>query len=220
MSRIDPLWKQFSIIASGPMTYSPYLTGIIASALFAMALLGSSACSDCRSSTPEATPWLFESQSASYEILFPPHWTAERPGELNPHADAAASVDDSLFFMVIPQELPTFPRPDVRQLKRSGLALLEATVDDLVVERQGPIELDGISGLTVIARGQLEDRQIRYINSYLIDGDMGYQIIAFAHMEQEEVLMTEIDAVLSQWRFTGDEPPEFPESGHEPATSD
>ena len=168
-------------------------------------LFAATPCDGCDSQEKEPDPWLFTSEDADFSVVLPGHWQSEPRGSVNPHADIAASRDDTYFFMVIPQELPTFPRPDVFEFKRTALQTLDGSVEDFVIARQGPIELDGQSGVTVFANGTLNDRNIRYITSYVIRGDVGFQIIAFTEMDNESTLISEMDIILSTWRFSPDQ---------------
>ena len=186
----------------------------VAFLLTGLVLLASLAgCDRCNSSAEEELPWRFISDDVPYEIIFPPEWSLEPQGAINPHADMAASRDNTFFFMVIPQQLPSFPDPDVFDLKRAALEMLDDSVENLVIERQGPLTLDEVSGLTVFARGELDGESISYITSYVIHEDVGYQIIAFTEEEQAAILFEETDAILSMWSFS-----EVPSAPHKPAT--
>lgn len=180
--------------------------------ILAMALIGlffGTGCGSCSQTVAkkEAPPWIQRGEMAPYELLFPGTWRLERPESINPHAEIAASRDDKYFLLVIPQELPEFPRPDVFALQKTALHLLQDSVDNFIIERQGPIELHDSSGLTVFARGDLQGRTIRYITSYLVHGDFGYQIVAFAELEDEQTLLEDMELILSQWRFLDREAP-------------
>ena len=172
---------------------------------FALLLLFSG-CSQCHRSTEEFPPWRFGSERADYEIVLPGEWRREPAGSINPHAELATSRDDSLFFLVIPQQLPSFPRPTTLELKETALAHLETTVDDFAIDRQGSIELDGIRALSVFASGSLDERRLSYITTYLTHGDFGYQLVAFSEKEFEELLIREKDIILSTWRFPSQRP--------------
>lgn len=179
-------------------------------------------CSSCENVVKKADPpWIKKGEIAPYELLFPGTWQLERPESINPHAEIAASREDKYFLLVIPQELPEFPRPDVFALQKTALQMLQDSVDNFLIERQGPLELDQTPGLSVFARGELQGRAIRYITSYIVHGDFGYQIIAFAELEDEQTLLEDMDLILSHWRFTDTEqaetPDEEPELAAEPA---
>ncbi len=159
-------------------------------------------CDSCRTPDPgDGPPRPYVSTSAPYSLEVPTTWTREPDGAINPDADFSASFEDRLFFMVIPQALPTFPRPDVDALKREALQVLEQAVDDLTVERRGSIELDGVSGRSVYALGTLGDQSVRYVTAYAVYDDFGFQIIAFSEAQHEELLLSEVDSLLSTWRF-------------------
>ena len=160
------------------------------------------ACSPC-SSTPEedVEPWRFSSEDDAFELVFPGTWHPEPTGSINPHAVIEAHREDTLFFMVIPQQMPTFPNPDVFDLKRAALAMLDDSLEDFVIERQGPFSLDGVSGLTVYARGTVDGQKVSYINSYIIHQGIGYQIVAFTDATEKDLLFEEVDRILSTWSF-------------------
>src|SRR5690554_5049410 len=143
-------------------------------------LLGAGACGGCDESSGSLPPWRVTGERAPYALTFPAAWIAEPPHSINPHAEVAASLDDSLFVMVLPQKMPTFPTPDVHELQRLAMATLDSSVDNLIIDRQSPIRLDGAEGLSVMARGELDGDPVRYINAYLVHQGYGYQIIAFA----------------------------------------
>lgn len=162
-------------------------------------LLGITGCEGC-SNEPAAQPaWRVTGERAPYALTFPAEWIAEPPQSINPHAEVAASLDDALFLMVIPQKLPTFPTPDVHQLQRLGMETLDRSVDNLIIDRQSPIRLGGVEGLSVIARGELHGDPVRYINAYLVHLGYGYQIIAFASDEHSEALIAQVDLILASW---------------------
>ncbi len=184
------------------MVHRPSVTFV----LLAMLLLTSTGligCDGCQSDD-EAPPWRYTAERGNYEIVFPGQWVSVRPDEINPHAEVVAHRDDTLYLMVIPQQLPSFPSPDVYQLKDLALEMLEESVDELIVDRQGAVELDGTSGLTVFATGRLDGDDISYITTYAVDDDYGYQIIAFSDANDDTELFDEVDTILSRWHF-GDE---------------
>ena len=171
-------------------------------ALFGLSLLLLGlGCSQCHRGPEELPPWRFQSERAHYDIVLPGEWRREPQGSINPHAELATSRDNSLFFLIIPQRLPSFPRPTTLELKETALALLESTVDDFAIDRQGSIELDGIPALSVFASGSLDQRRLTYITTYLTHGEFGYQLIAFSEKEFEDLLIREMDIILSTWRF-------------------
>lgn len=182
----------------------------------------SSGCDACQGSTEEPPPWRFESETAPYEVIFPPEWSAEPPDQLNPYADVAAHRDNEFFFMIIPQELDSYPTPTVDDLRRSAFETLETSVADLTIERQGPLELDGVDGTTIFARGTIDDQPVAYITSYLIYEGYGYQIIAFTGGQRFGELFEEVDVILANWGFTNpsastDAPQDQPTPSDSPA---
>ncbi len=146
-------------------------------------------------------PWLFSHEQAHYEVLFSSDWVAESPDEINPFADLAASQEDRKFFLVITQELPDYPSPTLRDLEDLALGNLRESVDTLDIQRRGPLSLDGVSGSTIFATGELDDDEISYITSYAIYEGMGYQLIAFSEPEHQQALFDEVDILLSDWQF-------------------
>ncbi len=181
---------------------------LLAGLLLILAGTGCDGCTD--SPTPEQErPWKVASETAPYELVFPAEWTAEPPEAINSHADIAAHRDDKFFFMVIPQVIPEFPKTDVFALQQIGMEMLDESLENLVLERQGPLELDGVSGLTVFARGEIDGESIQYITSYAIHRDIGYQIIAFSEKEHATELFRDKDVILSGWKFI-DETDEAP----------
>lgn len=173
-------------------------------ALWAMILIMVSlaGCESCRSEDPgELPPRLVEGTNAPYSFYLPSTWRLEPAGSINPDADVAAHFEDRLFLLVIPQALPSFPRPDVHQLKREAVGVLEQAVEDLRVERQGPLELDGVSGLSVFALGTLGEQEVRYVTAYVVHEEHGYQIIGFADAQHQDELLAGVDSILATWRF-------------------
>lgn len=166
---------------------------------------GAVGCNGCDGLNTEPDPWKISGDEAPYQMIFPGTWTAEPPESINPGAEVAASLDDTFFVIVIPQELPSFPEPDVFSMKDRALTMLDESVDELVINRQGPLELDGVSGLTVFATGKYNGTEISYITSYAVYDGFGFQIIGFSDAEHSEELFDEIDTLLTYWRFLDDE---------------
>lgn len=178
-------------------------TGVLSTVVFFVVVF-SIGCDRCSENVEEPPAWKFASQAAPYEVVFPGEWSREPDGAINLHADLEASRDERLFFIVIAEELPRHPPRNLLELKDEGIKLLDSSIDDLVVERVGPLELDGVSGLTVFASGEFDGESITYINSYVIAGDYGYQIIAYSDADKESKLFDEVDLILSHWQFTDD----------------
>ena len=170
--------------------------------LMVLLIVSLAGCESCRTEDPgELPPRLVEGNRAPYSLYLPGAWRLEPAGSINPDADMAAHFEDRLFLLVIPQALPSFPRPDVHQLKREAVGVLEQAVDDLRVERQGALELDGVSGLSVFALGSLGEQEVRYVTAYVVHEDHGYQIIGFSDAQHQDELLAGVDSILSTWRF-------------------
>jgi hypothetical protein len=152
-----------------------------------------------RQTSPE--PWPFQSAAGRYEVTMPGGWLTEATDEINPYADFAASLDDSLFIIVIPQELPVFPMPDVQAFKAASVELLRENLEEFRIERQGSIILDGHDGQSVFVKGLVLGEPIQYIATYVTRDDWGYQIIAWAPAVRERILIEQVDAILTSWRF-------------------
>lgn len=148
-------------------------------------------------------PWLFQSTAAPYLMTMPGAWVREGVEDINAYADFAASFDESLYLIVIPQELPVFPMPDVQTFKSASVELLRENLDDFRIERQGSIILDGYDGQTVFIKGLVVGEAIQYIATYVTRDDWGYQIIAWAPVLKERELIEHVDAILTSWRFKG-----------------
>lgn len=187
-------------------------TLILAAILVATAI----GCDGCEWFDRGPSPWEFTSDEADYRLIFPGQWQAEPAESVNPHADVAASIDGELFVMVIPQQLPSFPDPDVFDLKDAALDMLDDSVDNLVVERQGPVELDGVSGMSVIATGEVDGEPTRYVTCYAVRDGVGYQVVSFAREDRASKLFEEVDTLLAGWQFTDDididDPDELPDT--------
>ena len=152
----------------------------------------------------EPPEWEFASERAPYKLVFPPNWSREPRGAINPNSDIEVHRDETLFFLVIAQEL-RFPEPNLLQFKQEGLRSLDESIDDFVVRRRGPLELDGVSGMTVFASGDFQGESISYITSYAISDGIGYQLIAFGASEHESKLFEDVDLILSSWQFVSED---------------
>ncbi|MFU8805736.1 MAG: hypothetical protein ACNA8W_18120 [Bradymonadaceae bacterium] len=163
------------------------------------------ATSSCQRSPVEQTPepWKFQSAAAPYELIMPGAWIVEDGEEINPYADFAASLDDSIFLIIIPQELPIFPMPDLTSFKSASVDLLRDNLDEFQIQRQGSIVLDGHEGHTVFIKGLVVGERIQYIATYVTRDVWGYQIIAWGPVIKERDLIDHVDAILTKWRFTG-----------------
>jgi hypothetical protein len=166
--------------------------------------ISSTACKEEK--TPPPQPWTFASESAPYSVTMPPDWSAEDPKVFNSFADFAARKDQ-LHLIVIPQKLPRLAGaapPDALALKRAAVSVMEESIDDLQVLKQGPIAIDGLDGHTVFATGKVEGEPHHYITTYTTAGDWGFQIIAWAPSARERALTAEIDGLLESWDFRAD----------------
>lgn len=149
-------------------------------------------------------PWTWDSEKASYTLVLPGEWKREDPDVLNEFADLAVTHSDDLFFIVIPQELPKLEgvdAPDALDLKRAGVALMETQIDNLEIQKQGPVRVDGRQGQSVVARGIVDGQQVKYLTTYLTEGDWGFQLIGWAPIEKRRALLVRVDELLSNWKF-------------------
>lgn len=149
-------------------------------------------------------PWTYESENAPYSLTLPGTWKREDPSLLNEFADLAVSHPDDLFFIVIPQELPQIEGvdiPDALDLKRAGVTLMEEQIDQLQLQKQGPIRVDQRQGQTVVARGVIDGQEVKYLTTYLTEGDWGFQLVGWAPIDRQRRLLQGIDELLTGWRF-------------------
>lgn len=180
----------------------PTVVSRTATFLLVILLLATAGCNPCERFETESPPWRHTGGEAPYEVVLPADWVAQPPHTVNAHADLVAMRNEAMYFMVIPQELPSFPPPDVFELKERALEMLDESVDELVIERRSSLEIDGVSGLTVFARGTIDQQPVHYITVYVIDGEYGYQIIAFSDEQQRSQLFEQMDTILSTWQFS------------------
>ena len=163
-------------------------------------------CSDRKkkSEPKQKPPWTFESEAAPYLLTLPGEWKKEDPAVLNEFADLALTHPDDLFFIVIPQELPQIEgvaAPDALDLKRAGVTLMETQIDDLQVQKQGPVRVDQRQGQSVVAQGLVDGQEVKYLTTYLTEGDWGFQLIGWAPIERRRSLLVRIDELLTGWKF-------------------
>lgn len=162
-------------------------------------------CSETKKKQPKPKPsWTFESEKAPYLLTLPGEWKKEDPAVLNEFADLAVTHPDDLFFIVIPQELPQIEgvdSPDALDLKRAGVTLMEAQIEDLQIQKQGPVRVDQRQGQSVVARGIVDGQEVKYLTTYLTEGDWGFQLIGWAPIERRRALLVRIDELLTGWRF-------------------
>ncbi len=158
----------------------------------------------CEKEAPPAPkPWSYESESAPYSVTMPAEWASEDPAQFNSFADFAARKGQ-LHLIVIPQKLPRLAGaapPDALALKRAAVSVMEESIDDLRVLKQGPIAVNGLDGHTVFATGKVNGQPHHYITTYVTVEEWGFQIIAWAPSERERALTAEVDGLLDDWRF-------------------
>lgn len=153
----------------------------------------------------QKTPLEFESERAPYSVTLPAGWRRTSADSINAHADLAATRQRRHFLIVIPQELPSVSGvdpPDVEALKTASLERMTANVEDLSVEREGPVELDGQPAISVFAEGIADDKPVQYITTFATHQGWGYQIIVWGPRQEESKLVDFVDAVVEGWQFT------------------
>ena len=131
-------------------------------------------------------------------------WKREDPAAINEFADLAITHPDDLFFIVIPQLLPQIEgvdAPDALDLKRASVTLMETQIDDLQIQKQGPVRVDQRQGQSVVARGVVDGQQVKYLTTYLTEGEWGFQLIGWAPIERQRSLLVRVDELLTGWRF-------------------
>jgi len=177
-------------------------------ALAAVALLAS--CGNCRSAddgpAPDAGPDrpLCKSDKAPYQVRLPTGWRREDPNSLNPHADLAASRDDRLFLIVIPQQLPDIDGvdpPNAGALKEASVERMRDNVEQFEIEREGPVTLEHGDGTSLFAEGVVDDNPVQYVATFVTHGQWGYQIIAWGPAGDESELVESVDALIGGWQF-------------------
>lgn len=152
----------------------------------------------------------FESDKAPYSAKLPAHWRIETSDEINPHADLAATLDERLFLIVIPQKLPSIEGvepPDVKALKKATLERMRKNVDKLKVEQEGPVTLEDGSAVSLFAEGMVEENRVQYVATFVTHGGWGYQIIAWGPAESEPDLIESMDSFIGGWHFRSDSLP-------------
>ena len=176
--------------------------------LLALAVLATGCEQQKKAPKKPKQPWTWESEKAPYALELAGEWKRDDPAVLNEFADLAVTHDDDLFFIVIPQELPDIAgveRPDALDLKRAGVTLMEAQIDDLEIQKQGPVRVDERQGQTVVARGIVDNQQVKYVTTYLTEGDWGFQLVGWSPIERRRDLMVRIDELLAGWSFEADD---------------
>lgn len=168
-------------------------------------------CERKKKKTAPPEPWVFQSEDAPYKLRLDGGWNREDPATLNEFADLAVVHSDDLFFIVIPQELPMIDGvdiPDALRMKRAGRDLMETQIDDLEIQKQGPVRVDGRSGQSIVARGVTDDQEIKYVTTYLTEGDWGFQLVGWSPIERQRELLVRIDELLAGWTFLAPKPSE------------
>ncbi len=187
------------------------------SSVLLIALLGLFACEQEKKDAEDTKrePWVHESARAPYKVKLSGSWKREDPAVLNEFADLAVSHSKDIFFIVIPQELPPAPDevdpPDSLDLKRAGMMLMEAQIESLEIQKQGPVRVDERQGQSVVAKGVVSEQPVKYVTTYLTDRDWGFQLVGWAPLQRQHDLMVEIDKLLAGWEFVEPEPETEPE---------
>lgn len=173
-------------------------------ALLLVSALALAGCRDGQKAEP-AKPWVHKSVRAPYELTVPPQWAPEAPAVVNEFADVAVTRDHEFFFIVIPQGLPEVPgadRPDALSLKRASVEIMKTQIEDLEIERQGPVRVDGRDGHSVVAHGKSGGHQISYVATYVVDGLWGFQLVGWAPRGRSKELVAHVDGLLGGFSFT------------------
>jgi hypothetical protein len=147
----------------------------------------------------------FESSRAPYSAEIHPGWTRIDAASLNSHADYAATRDETLYLMVIPQSLPQvgdMDPPSATALKEASLDRMSKNVQEFRVEREGPVKLESTEGISVFAEGVSDGTHIQYIATFLTHGAWGYQVIAWGPAYTEDKLVKAVDRFFNGWQFT------------------
>jgi hypothetical protein len=147
----------------------------------------------------------FESSQAPYSATIHPGWTRIDAASLNSHADYAATRDETLYLMVIPQSLPQvgdMDPPSATALKEASLDRMSKNVQEFRVEREGPVKLESTEGISVFAEGVSDGTHIQYIATFLTHGAWGYQVIAWGPAYTEDKLVNAVDRFFDGWQFT------------------
>jgi len=175
-----------------------------------------------------AQPWVFDSETAPYSLTLGPGWQKEDPAVLNEFADLAVAHGEDLFFIVIPQELPSIEgveAPDALDLKRAGVALMDAQIASLEIQKQGPVRVNERQGQSVVARGVVDEQEVKYVTTYLTEGNWGFQLVGWSPIQRQHELLVRIDELLAGWKFVEPAPEmnpppveaiEFGDAGPEP----
>lgn len=195
-------------------------------------LTAASAACDSKDSTADAgasaekpaQPTRFVSERAPYAVDLPADWRLESGDALNRHADLRANKDDRFFLIVIPQKLPQVEgveTPGVEALKEASLERMKKNVEDLEVEREGPVTLDSGDAVSVFAEGRAEGDTVQYVATYITKGAWGYQLVAWGPADAESALVDSVDRVIKGWQFRADSlPSAAPDAGSPDASEE
>ena len=187
-------------------------TPIVALVLLALtsSAVFSAGCDSKSAPEVEKKPWSYASEKAPYSVLLGAGWIREDPTVLNEFADLAVSYSGDIYFIVIPQELPTIEGvdpPDALDLKRAGVSLMETQITDLEIQKQGPVRVDERAGQSVVARGVVDEQPVKYVTTYLTEGKWGFQLVGWAPLPKQRELLARIDELLATWEFTEPDEP-------------
>ena len=169
---------------------------------------------------PASAPQAWTHQSTSgYSIELPGSWRPmEEREKLDNGADLLVKQDDRLL-MVIPVEVPeeiASSMPPLETFQRVSLAQLERDVEDFEKLSEKKISLDGQPAITMTAHGTINALPSHYILTYTQHAGWRYQIVAWSHASRAKELSTELDALLTSWKFSGAmTPPPREETGQE-----
>ena len=179
----------------------------------------------CDSQAPathvEAEALVFESAKAPYAVELSSNWKREDPAALNSHADFAASYRGAVYVIVIAQELPQMPNvepPDALALKRASLEVMKTQVEELTIERQGPVRIGTSLGQTVLSSGKFEKERVKYVTTYVTRENWGIQLVAWGPADSESLVVSQADEFLAGWRFN-DKNPKAPAPIKSPPTN-
>lgn len=152
----------------------------------------------------------FDSSRAPYRTTIQAGWTRIDAASLNSHADFAATRDETLYLMVIPQSLPQVGEmdpPSASALKEASLDRMSKNVQEFRVEREGPVKLETTEGISVFAEGVSDGTHIQYIATFLTHDSWGYQVVAWGPAYTEDKLVNAVDTFFDGWQFTDESVP-------------
>jgi len=194
----------------------------VKSSMVAIALLFAGASCDCGGGLPSWSSGaddredaavetvVFESDRAPYSVRLPEGWRLEPEGNLNEHADLRASKNDRIFLIVIPQSLPSIEgvdSPGVGELKRASLERMRENVQNLRIQREGPVTLESADAVSVFARARTRNGEVQYVTTYVTKGTWGYQIVAWGPVDAKSEIADSVDRFVRGWQFQSDSVP-------------